>query len=144
MAEALLRHALSAEPDPLRSMKVISAGVAARMGEPVTENSVYALKKVGLDITGHFSQPLTQRMVSEADLILCMTESHRALIEVHFNPTPKNVYLFREFMNQPGDKEIEDPYGLSLKAYEATRDSMVEALPGLLAFLRKTYSNSSR
>ena len=38
MGEGLLRHALAAEPEPLRSLKVLSAGVAARDGEPVSEN----------------------------------------------------------------------------------------------------------
>ena len=50
MAAALLQHALAAQPEPLRSFKIISAGVAARAGDHVSENSVIALKKVGLDI----------------------------------------------------------------------------------------------
>src|SRR3954467_6887892 len=75
MAAALLQHALAAQPEPLRSIKVISAGGAARTGEPVSENSVFALKKVGLDISNHCSQPLTQRILDEALAVLCMTES---------------------------------------------------------------------
>src|ERR1700740_2862568 len=80
MAAAVLQHALAAQPEPLRSLEVVSAGVAARAGEAVSENSVVALKKVGLDIAGHVSQPLTQEMLDEAAVILCMTESHRAMI----------------------------------------------------------------
>src|SRR4051795_11030781 len=63
MAAALLQHALAAEPEPLRSLRVVSAGVAARPGEPVSENSVYALKKVGIDLSQHRSQALTQQML---------------------------------------------------------------------------------
>src|SRR6476469_5492177 len=61
MAAALLQHALAAQPEPMRSLKVVSAGVAARPGEQVSENSVLALKKVGIDISEHRSQSLTQR-----------------------------------------------------------------------------------
>src|SRR5213076_1175151 len=82
MAAALLQHALAAQPEPLRSVKVISAGVNAHPGEPVSENSVIALKKVGLDISNHRAQPLTQRLLDEAAMVLCMTESHRSMIEV--------------------------------------------------------------
>jgi protein-tyrosine-phosphatase len=77
MGAALLRHALAAQPEPLRSLKVISAGVASRSGEPVSANSVTAMKKVGVDLKGHVSQPVTQELLDKAILVLCMTESHR-------------------------------------------------------------------
>ena len=136
MAAALLQHALAAQPEPLRSFKIISAGVAARAGDPVSENSVLALKKVGLDISKHTSRPLTQKMIDEASLILGMTESHRAIIQLQAEPPPKNLFLFREFLPQRGDKQIGDPFGGSLKLYESTRDEMVEAIPSLVEFIK--------
>jgi protein-tyrosine-phosphatase len=136
MAAALLQHALAAQPEPLRSLNVISAGVAARAGDRVSENSVIALKKVGLDIAKHVSRPLTQQMINEASLILGMTESHRVMINLQAEPTPKRLHLFREFMPQRGDKEIGDPFGGPLKLYEATRDEMVEAVPSLIEFIK--------
>jgi protein-tyrosine-phosphatase len=136
MAAALLQHALVAQPEPLRSLKVISAGVAARTGETVSENSVLALKKVGIDISHHRSQPLTQAMLDEALAVICMTESHRAMIQVQAEPVPKNLYLFREFLPGDGEKEIGDPYGGPLRVYEAARDEMVESIPSLVAHLK--------
>jgi protein-tyrosine-phosphatase len=136
MAAALLQHALAAQPEPLRSLKVISAGVAARDGEPVSENSVLALKKVGIDISRHRSQALTQRMLDEALAVVCMTESHRAMIEVQAEPVPRNLFLFREFLPGAVDKEIGDPYGGPLRIYEAARDEMVESIPALVAHLK--------
>lgn len=136
MAAALLQHALAAQPEPLRSYKVISAGVSAHAGEPVSENSIVALKKVGLDISAHRSQPLSQRLLDEALLILCMTESHRTMIVRQANPLPKNLFLFREFMPKPEDLEIPDPYGGPLRVYEAARDEMVEAIPSLMEYLK--------
>ena len=136
MAAALLQHALAAQPEPLRSLRVISAGVAARTGEPVSENSVFALKKVGIDLSHHRSQPLTQQMLDEALAVICMTESHRAMIEVQAEPVPKNLLLFRQFMPGDGDREIGDPYGGPLRIYEAARDEMVESIPSLVAHLR--------
>lgn len=136
MAAALLQHALAVEPEPWRSMRVISAGVAARVGEPVSENSVHALKKVGIDISQHRSQPLTQRMLDEAFAVLCMTESHRAMIQVQAEPVPKNLFLFRQFMPDVRDAEIGDPYGGPLKVYESARDEMVESIPSLVAHLK--------
>lgn len=136
MGEKLLRHALAAEPEPLRSLRVISAGIAAGSGYPATENSVAALKKVGLDLSGHSSRPLTQDLLDEALAVFCMTESHRAMIEVSFDRVPKNLHLFREFVGQDNDSEIPDPFGGNFREYEACRDSMVEAVPTLVKFLR--------
>ncbi len=136
MAAALLQHALAAQPEPLRSLQVTSAGVAARHGDRVSENSVTAMKKVGLDISGHLSQPLTQQMLDEAPLVLCMTETHRAMIQLQADPVPKDLFLFREFMPQLGDKEIGDPFGGPLRVYESTRDELVEAIPSLIEFIK--------
>lgn len=136
MAAALLAHALKAQPEPLRSLEVISAGVAAREGEKVSANSVQALKKVGLDIGDHTSRPLTEDLVRGALIVLVMTESHRAMINLSFEPPPRNVHLFREFMPGSAEREIPDPFGGPLKHYEACRDEMVEAIPGLIDHLR--------
>ncbi len=136
MAEALLQHALAAQPEPLKSLQVVSAGVAARPGDKVSENSVQALKKVGLNIADHTSQALTRELLDQALAVFCMTESHRAMIQLTFDPVPRNVYLFREFMPRAADKEIPDPYGGPLPHYEACRDEMVEAIPSLMEFLK--------
>lgn len=136
MAAALLQHALAVEPEPLRSMKVVSAGVAARPGELVSENSVLALKKVGLDISPHRSQALTQKMLDDAFAVICMTESHRAMIQVQAEPVPENLFLFRQFLPGDPDREIGDPYGGPLRIYEMVRDEMVESIPSLVAHLK--------
>ena len=136
MGEGLLRHALSGQPEPLRSLKVISAGVMARRGDEVSENSVLALRKVGIDLSGHQAQPLTQKMLDEARAIFCMTEGHRSMIALQADPVPAHLHLFREFMPSPAAKEIGDPYGGSLRLYEQCRDELVEAIPGLLEYLR--------
>jgi protein-tyrosine phosphatase len=137
MAAGLLHHALAAQPEPLKSLRVISAGVAARGDSLVSENSVLALKKVGIDISGLRSLPLTQRLLDEALVVFCMTETHRAMIQLQGNPSPKHLYLFREFLPRGADKEIPDPYGGSLKLYEQCRDEMVEAIPSLIEFLQR-------
>ncbi|MFO1448027.1 MAG: low molecular weight protein arginine phosphatase [Opitutaceae bacterium] len=137
MAAGLLTHALAGQDEPLRSLEVVSAGVAARGGEPVSEHSVTALKRVGINIEDHISQPLTQELIDGALAIFCMTETHRAMIQVQFDPMPEHVYLWREFLPDDEDKEIGDPFGGPLKVYEACRDEMVEAIPSLLAFVRK-------
>ena len=140
MAAGLLQHALAGQPEPLKSLQVLSAGVATYGGTTVSPNSVAALKKVGIDISGQRSQPLTPKLVAGARAILCMTESHRSAIRLMFDPPPPNMHLFREFMEGKVDREIADPYGGPLSVYEACRDEMVEAIPSLIEYLRKLMS----
>lgn len=142
MAEGLLAHALAAEDGPLKQLKVVSAGVAARPGEYVSENSVVALKKVGIDISAHRSRPLTQDMLNSALLVLCMTESHRSLIELQASPVPARLHLFRDFLPEGASREIADPFGGPLKLYELSRDEMVEAIPSIVAQLKTLVSAS--
>lgn len=137
MGQGLLAHALSAQPEPLRSLKVISAGVAAHAGEPISENSVIALKKAGIDISHVRSQGLTQDLLDNSLAVFGMTESHRSIIRMRARPAPQHLYLFREFLPPPAATEIGDPYGGPLKLYESCRDEMVEAIPSLVAFLKK-------
>jgi protein-tyrosine-phosphatase len=136
MAEGLLQHFLAGQGEPLKSLRVISAGIAARRGDPISENAAIAMKKVGIDLKAHASTPLTQRLLDEALLVLCMTESHRAMIQLQFDPAPEHLYLFREFLPQPVDPEVDDPYGGPLGVYESCRDSLVEAVPSIVNFLK--------
>ena len=136
MAEGLLKHALAGQTEPLQSLKVISAGVSTRNGEHVSENAVITLKKAGIDISDHRSRSVTQEMLDQSVAVFGMTESHRSIIQLKAVPAPKHLYLFREFLPEPAEHEIGDPYGGPLKAYEASRDEMVEAIPSLIAFLK--------
>ena len=137
MAERLLQQALEAEGAPLNEFQVISAGVAAWAGDPASENSVKALSKIGIPLEHHKSQPITKSLLEQAFLVLGMTESHLHALDKYKNVLPPKVHLFREFMESPETFEIPDPYGQNLAAYRECLDSMAEAIPSLLAYLKR-------
>ena len=138
MAAKLLEHALAAEDAPLNQIKVVSAGVSAFGGDPASANSVKALKKVGLDIEDHRSQSFTYALMDQSDLILVMTESHREIIQQAFPEDKTPIMRFREKIAN-GSKEVPDPYGGPLNLYVETRDSLADAIPSLLQYLREHY-----
>lgn len=144
MAEGLLMHALRAEAEPLRSLKPVSAGIAAYGGDAASPNTLRVLESVGIDLRNHVSQRLSQELIDQSFAIFCMTSTHRMLVETQFNPTTPHIYLMREFLPPGADKEISDPYGFNREAYEACRDAMVEALPSLLTFLRREYPGAGK
>ncbi|TVP80659.1 MAG: low molecular weight protein arginine phosphatase [Puniceicoccaceae bacterium] len=139
MAEKLLQHALAVQAPPLRELEVISAGVAAGYGDPASANSVAALKKIELDLSRHKSQPVTQDLINRAFLILGMTQSHLDILRHYHTDLPERLHLFREFMGDEHDREIPDPYGQNYAAYAACMDSMAEAIPSLIEYLKNEY-----
>ncbi len=143
MAAALFRHALDAQEAPLSSLKVSSAGVSAFPGQLASENSVEALKKVGIDLKDHKSQGLSQDLVDNALAFFCMTDSHLAMLNYQIDPPPPNAFLMRQFIGDGIDDQIPDPFGGNLRQYEACRDSMVEAIPSLLEIVRKLHDATS-
>lgn len=140
MAAEMLQHALATEKPPLNQLAIASAGVAAALGEPASKNSIAALKKVKIDLSQHKSQPVTQELIDRAFVILGMTDSHLDML-AHYNHSnlPEHMYLFREFVENNQRSQIPDPFGKDFDAYQECLDSMLEAIPSLVAFLRKTY-----
>ena len=139
MAEKLLQHALAGQGAPLNQIEIVSAGVAAGYGDPASANSVAALKKIKLDLGRHKSQPLTQDLIDRAFLILGMTQSHIDILSHYYTDLPERVHLFREFMGKGETPEIPDPYGQNFAAYSTCFDSMVEAIPSLVTYLKNEY-----
>ncbi len=137
MAAKLLEHALEAEPDPLKSLVPISGGIAAWDGDVPSRHSVQVLKNVGLDISGHRSRRVTLEMAENSLVLLCMTRAHKQIINESFPQLKKPIHLLREFIPSPVELEIRDPYGMNLESYEFCRDSIVEAIPSVVEFLRK-------
>jgi protein-tyrosine-phosphatase len=136
MAERLLQHALEGQADPLNTYKVISAGVSAFPGGTASRNAVVALKKVGLDLTDHRSRTLSDHLIEVSDLILTMTSSHADVIRMRFPGLEIPVCRFREWINS-GSREVSDPCGGPLDLYLDTRDNLAEAIPSIIAYLKK-------
>lgn len=143
MAEGLLRHALAVEQEPLKSLRVTSAGVSAWGGSPITPFSAVVMKKVGIDMDKHQSRALNSQMLSRAVLVVCMTESHRRAIRMDYPDYTGPIILMREFLPPPANKEVPDPFGADVDTYTETRDSIVEAVPSVIKYLRELLSQSA-
>jgi protein-tyrosine phosphatase len=139
MGERLLQTALATESAPLDQLQVVSAGVAAWAGDPASPNAVEALAKTGITLEQHQSQPLTKALLEKAFLVLGMTHSHLNAVEAYPEARPDRVHLFREFLSAEAGHEIPDPYGQNLAAYRTCLDSMAEALPSILTYLKNEY-----
>ena len=139
MGERLLQNALAAEAAPLNEIKVLSAGIAAWPGDPASPNAVEALAKIDIQMNQHASQPLSHALLEKAFLVLGMTPSHLHALEAFPETKPSRIHLFREFLGAGADHEIPDPYGQNLDTYRACLDSMAEAIPSIVEYLKREY-----
>ena len=136
MGERILAEALKNEESPLSELEVVSAGVAARYGSTASPFSVKVLNAEGIDLNDHCSQPLTQDLINESLLLLCMTQDHASIAEAIFNIQEDQINLYRGFMESPRNMEIPDPFGGSLELYQETLDSIKEGTPSIVNYLK--------
>ena len=135
MAEELLRAALGADSN----YRVLSAGIGALDGQPVTEESVVAMAELGRDISGHYSQALRVPLVASADFIFTMTRQQQDAIQTLFPMAAEKTFLLREFEDaEIIGKDVADPIGQPLEVYRRTRDQIKRAIPSIIEFIRQT------
>ena len=133
MAEALLRKLLSEEGR--NEINITSAGTLDIAGMEALGEVVAVMKEEGVDVSHHRSAPLTEELISEADLILIMERHHRKSI-LNISPqADEKIFLLKEF--SPSQKkgfssEIYDPIGKPLSAYYETLAEIKESIIGFL------------
>ena len=133
MAAALMRKHLAAL-GLSDEIEVNSAGVWAREGSSASEGSATVLARQGISLSDHRSQPMTARLLEQADIVVVMEEAHRRSL---FYLEPKHlrkVFLLSEMVGRSED--IADPYGGPIESYVKTAaqldDLIAEGLPMIL------------
>ena len=110
-----------------KGIEVFSAGISADEGASASENAICALKKIGIDISEHKSKLLTKGDISDATLVLCMTDVHKMLIQNACPNEKHKVYTLCEYAKGTNEK-ISDPYGMDISVYENCAQSLKELI----------------
>lgn len=93
---------------------VLSAGMSAEAGLPAAPESVEVARRSGVDLRAHESQPVTDRLLEQADRIFTMTQGHRDSL-LASNPRLAN----RIELLARDQSDISDPIGAGQAEYEA-------------------------
>ena len=104
----------------------LSAGVYATEGSPTSIETLEALSVLGIDFRG-VSTPLTPEMAQQADIVLCMTESHLSAVSMLTEKA--------ELLDPLGD--IADPIGQSQSVYDALADQLGKIIAQKLDILTR-------
>ena len=106
---------------------MLSAGLAAGAGFPASSEAVNAVTRYNIDLANHESQPVTDRLVKVADLILTMTRSHRQAIVNHWPEAADRTHLLSR-----DNTDISDPIGGSADVYQQCAEQLNEQLANWL------------
>jgi protein-tyrosine-phosphatase len=125
MAECLMKQRLSQRLGctPLeleeRGVLVMSAGVSAMSSSRASGEAVEVMKDLGLDLTQHESQPVTDRLVRFADAILTMSDNHRQAVLNQWPDAAPRIHLLGQDRGDVGD-----PFGGTLDQYRSCAEEI--------------------
>lgn len=92
-------------------------------GEQANPNSISVMKEVGIDISSHVSKKITPDDIKTADAIICMSYSHKQLLEA-FDINNSNIFVL--------GNGIDDPFGCDLNTYRNCRNDIFDAIDTLI------------
>ena len=129
MAEAVARDLLKKHASA--DVEVISAGLYANEGEPISPNAVAALCEAGVepsdtrDYRRHRAHTITGEEAERADLLVGMSASHCMELMMRFPAVAQKITMMK--------RPISDPYGGDLNCYRACLEEITEGVMTLLA-----------
>jgi len=136
MAEGLFKQMLAqklhctVDDLPERGFVVSSAGLAAGYGAEASPETLELLQQRGIDLSGHESQPLTERLLNHADFIYTMTRGHRSAILAERPDMTDRV----EVLKRDGT-DVPDPIGGGMEDYSRCQQAIEKQLDVILADL---------
>lgn len=117
MAEAMFRRMLK-EGGYNNEYTCSSAGVYAYEGDEASLEAVQAMKKLGIDISGHCAKTLDYNSIRDAYIIFTMTRDHKRMILDVFPETADKVFTLKEYAEyEKDDWDIPDPFGFDEETY---------------------------
>ncbi len=119
-------------------IQVDSAGTWAKTGYPAAENSLTVCQLHGLDASTHVSQQIDATMMRNADLILCMSETHKRDLLAIFPQHKDKIFLLKEYAcaNNAGSLTIPDPYGRKIQFYQMVYETISGEIDRIFPVIR--------
>jgi protein-tyrosine-phosphatase len=93
------------------NVRALSAGVTARVGEPLTAEAQDALRSLNVPVEPHAARNLTAELAQQAEMIFCMTSAHRDAVIKLLPAVANKTYCL------DAQSDVDDPIGKGMEAY---------------------------
>jgi protein-tyrosine phosphatase len=129
MSAAIAQDVLVRTRSPIPT-RVLSAGVSAVTGEPMTREAQAALLEMKIDPGRHRSHELGREQIQEAEVIYGMTKAHvQAILDIAPSAAGKVFAL------DPEGNDVPDPIGASAEEYRSTAKRLMSLIERRIAEL---------
>ncbi len=118
MAMALFSDLVRKDHKNADDWRIESAGCWAISGLPATSSAITAMRSLGLTLDDHRSQSVTESLLDQFKLVLCMETEHKSTLRRNYPAQAGKIYLLSEMAEI--EEEIDDPVGCSIQTYQAT------------------------
>jgi protein-tyrosine phosphatase len=139
LAEALCKKCLAERLNctpadlPRHGFVVLSAGLAAMMGDAATLEAAAVGQELGVDLTSHSSRPLTAELANAADCLVTMTQGHQVVLQTRFPRTACRPRLLTA-----DGSDIPDPIGGDEHVYRECAQEIMRQVERLLPELQQS------
>ncbi len=123
LAQAVLQQKIDKEN---LSIETDSAGVCCGYGEDMSENTSEIIESMGIFFT-HTSQPVTQKLVENSDMVVTMTKGHKEMLKGLVEE--KKLFCIDDIT---GAGDISDPYGGDMQAYRNVEKQLRDAMDAIV------------
>ena len=107
LAEVVLKKRLT-EAGLTDRLLVVSAGLAIESSRAASRGARFAANSAGLSLDSHQARQVMSEQLEDADLVLCMTNSHKQLLKNMAAGSADKVFTLKEYAGEHGD--VLDPY----------------------------------
>ena len=143
MAEGILRKLL--EDKGVENVDVSSAGIGTLDGYPATHHAVEISLRNQVDISGHHSTRMTERIFRESDLVFALAHNHFEYLE-GLPAAEEKLFMVKAFpkRNHADDRHsVDDPVGGSLEEYKTTFQEIYNEIERALPEIIRRVNNHS-
>jgi len=117
MAEAILS-------DKSSNIEVKSAGIFAMNRQQTHKHSITVLKEHGISFE-HFTQPITEKLLDWADLVLTMTTQHKQSLIMQYPSFQDKYFTLKEYVSV-SDLKVWKPLKKAYADYQAKRSIFIQ------------------
>jgi protein-tyrosine phosphatase len=119
LAEAAWHDLTKDKQKQVKGLQVTSSGLAPRIGEPASSQTVAIAQKWGVDLSGHRARQLDPDVARDVEWLIVMTNEQAEAIKEVYKVKDERLMLLGSFCNDAEyEDDIADPHGGSREAYE--------------------------
>ena len=120
----------------IKNIEVFSCGIYAQNGDVPTYEANNVMKEYDVDLSKHKATNIQNSKITDMDLILCATNSHKIAVLDIYPELKDKVFTMKEYVNynrEYHDKiNIKDPWGYDIDTYRSCASEIDECLELLI------------